>query len=353
MLDDVKSIDRWSSTFGQRRGHGTIIIDAFWGSTMPENIHIAFLREPCCYKRADKQIINEIEKEFIMTSDFGEVIKKDAPGASICISHMRALHQGLNSCGDDANPNKTELIVILEEGVEPDNDSVEIGMATLIANYFGNRHMRGSMLVGLTWSNHLPHHQRRKHGGHCEMIKESFVHPYHQINTAPWDKNKTNFDFIGQGARAQAYSYVLAEELLETKVANYWDLHVMKTLSTIVKREYQRTGRWNQAAYTFVEPNVFNHPIKFAERLRGSGRLHASSQGDVEEYAFYITLNLSHQWGLTNRLQTMMFWMTFAAMRQAGLYILWEPTEACDCYFEQIFDQPNLRMLPFSLIAFR
>ena len=55
---------------------------------------------------------------------------------------------------------------------------------------------------------------------------------------APGDKNKTNLDFIGQGARAQAYSDALAEELLDTKVANFRDLHVMKTLFTIVKREY-------------------------------------------------------------------------------------------------------------------
>ena len=34
----------------------------FWESMMAENIHIAFLKEPCCYKRADKQIINEIER---------------------------------------------------------------------------------------------------------------------------------------------------------------------------------------------------------------------------------------------------------------------------------------------------
>ena len=27
-LDEIKSIEHWSSTFGQRRGHGTIIIDA-------------------------------------------------------------------------------------------------------------------------------------------------------------------------------------------------------------------------------------------------------------------------------------------------------------------------------------
>jgi len=27
-LDEIKSIEHWSSTFGQRRGHGTIMIDA-------------------------------------------------------------------------------------------------------------------------------------------------------------------------------------------------------------------------------------------------------------------------------------------------------------------------------------
>ena len=47
---------------------------AFWESMRAENIHIAFLKSPCCYKRADKQIIPEIETKFMMTSDFWQVV---------------------------------------------------------------------------------------------------------------------------------------------------------------------------------------------------------------------------------------------------------------------------------------
>ena len=44
---------------------------AFWESMMAENIHIAFLREPCCYKNTDKQITEHIEAKFLFTLDFG------------------------------------------------------------------------------------------------------------------------------------------------------------------------------------------------------------------------------------------------------------------------------------------
>ena len=63
-------------------------------------------------------------------------------------------------------------------------------------------------------------------------------------------------------------------------------------------------------------------------------------------------LDLSHQWGLSNRTQTLVFWATWASMHQSGIYVLWTKTEACDCLFEDIFDEAMLNEAPFSKVPF-
>ena len=331
----------------------------FWESMLTESIQIEFLDNPCCYKQAAGQLIKEVEAKFMFTDACWEKVKKDAPAVSICVSHMRALYQGLNAGGEDDSPDQTELIIIVEEDVNPEDDAAEMGIATLIANFYGNQHMSDSMLIGLTWSQHLPHFQAKKHNAYSKAIPGSRIHPYHQVVTAPsnfYEKHdgstKVNFEFIGQGARAQAYSRKFAQEILATRVQNYWDLHVISLRASIINNNYKQTGHWMNAAYTFIEPIAFSHPIKLSERLRGSGRLQAESKGEVEEYAFFIMCDLSHQWGLSNRIQTLMWWATWASMHQSGLYVLWAPNEACNCTFDNVFNQLRLDEPPSSKLPF-
>lgn len=331
----------------------------FWESMLTENIQIEFLDNPCCYKQAAGQLIREVESKFMFTDACWEKVKKDAPAVSICVSHMRALYQGLNAGGEDKSPDQTELIIIVEEDVNPEDDAAEMGIATLMANFYGNKHMSDAMLIGLTWSQHLPHFQAKKHNAYSKVIPGSRIHPYHQIVTAPsnfYEKHngstKINFEFIGQGARAQAYSRQFAQQILATRVQNYWDLHVISLCASIINSHYQETGHWMEAGYTFIEPIAFSHPIKLSERLRGSGRLQSESQGEVEEYAFFIMCDLSHQWGLSNRIQTLMWWATWASMHQTGLYVLWAPNEACNCSFDDVFNQLQLDEPPFSKLPF-
>ena len=76
----------------------------FWESMLTENIQIEFLDNPCCYKQAAGQLIREVESKFMFTDACWEKVKKDAPAVSICVSHMRALYQGLNAGGEDKSP---------------------------------------------------------------------------------------------------------------------------------------------------------------------------------------------------------------------------------------------------------
>ena len=101
-----------------------------------------------------------------------------------------------------------------------------------------------------------------------------------------------------------------------------------------------------------VEPIALRHPTMLAERLRGSGRLQASSKGMVEETAFYFMLSVSGQWGLANRVQTIVFLATFGSMHQAGIYVLWEPNDACNCCWEDLFGELTLDKAPFTTVPF-
>ena len=309
-----------------------------------------FLQEPCTYKKTGKESIKQIEarKSAFTTTALN---KMDDLAINIGLSHMRALYQALSSGGNEDASDKTELV--------PEVDSAELSIATLIANFYGNQHMAESMMVGLTWSNQLPHFQIKKNATKYTLIENSQVNSYHQLFSAPYTcetynnrVHKLRFEFIGQGARAQAYSRDFAKQLLTSKVNNYWDLHVLQQISESVQEHYNRTGQWKTSAYTLIEPIGFTHPIVYSERFRGSGRLQASSQGQAEETAFYFMLSLSKQWGLANRIQALMFWATFASVHQCGIYVLWEPKDACNCVWDDIFDVLKLEEPPFSKIPF-
>lgn len=378
MTDNIfkQVFDKYPDLNGAQARHNTKIViiamdeekktawrnSRFWGSMVTENIHIEFLANPCCYRPGDGQLITEVEAKFMFVDSFWQKIKKDGPAASICVSHMRALYQGLNSGDDDESPNKTELVVVLEEDVVPEeDDAAEMGLATVLANFYGNLAMSGALLVGLTWSQHLPNFQQRKHNAWSTTIRNSKIHPYHQLVTAP-SKNQTMpngktkilYEFIGQGARAQAYSRGFAQLVLSTQVRNFWDLHVISLCAMVVNDYMDNNNEFLEAGYTMLEPIAFRHPVKLSERLRGSGRLQSSSEGPVEEFAFFIMCDLSKQWGLANRTQTLMWWATWAAMHQSGLYVLWAPNNACNSSFEELYelelDKPPFNKIPFIKI---
>ena len=177
----------------------------FWDAMAIEGISISFLAEPCMYKKTGKESIAQIEaRKRLFTKTAWNKMQKEGPAISICISHLRALHQALNSGGNEDSSHKTELIVILEEDMVPEVDSAELSIATLIANFYGNRHMAKSMLVGLTWSQQLPHFQIKKNATKHTLIKNSQVNTYHQLFSAPYTCEtyenqilKLHFEFIG------------------------------------------------------------------------------------------------------------------------------------------------------------
>ncbi len=104
--------------------------------------------------------------------------------------------------------------------------------------------------------------------------------------------------------------------------------------------------------YTLMEPIAFSHPIKLSERLCGSNRLQASSEVEKERYELHTMTDLSRHCGLANRTQTSMWWATWASMRQSGLYVLWAPSEACNCAFGDVLSELQFDKAPFSKLSF-
>ena len=106
----------------------------FWAAMVCEGISIAFLKDPCMYQKTDKECKGQMEsrKKFFTPTAWNKM-QMEGPGINICISHLRALNQALDSGGEEDSSDQTELIVILEEDVVPEVDSAVISIATLIA----------------------------------------------------------------------------------------------------------------------------------------------------------------------------------------------------------------------------
>jgi hypothetical protein len=102
---------------------------------------------------------------------------------------------------------------------------------------------------------------------------------------------------------------------------------------------------------TVCIPSIFDHTPDMDKRFRGSGRLSAIASNAAEEDAYYICLDLSGNWGLCNRLQTIVLMLQFCSWHRLGIYILWTKNEACPGLFDELFDidfqSPSLNSVPF------
>ena len=81
--------------------------------------------------------IMEIELQHAFTEKFWKKAIKEPVSISICVSHTRALQEGLQ-----ATPKK-EVIIILEGDIEPTKNT-NAGMAAFLANFFYNTHVQWS-----------------------------------------------------------------------------------------------------------------------------------------------------------------------------------------------------------------
>jgi hypothetical protein len=125
----------------------------------------------------------------------------------------------------------------------------------------------------------------------------------------------------------------------------------LDTLSHL-KQEWTKWN-WNtDGMAALATPAVFSHIPDFGDRFRGSGRLHAQAVNPAESTSYYLCLDLSKQWGLSNRCQTLILMLRFCSWHHFGLVILWEKKEACDADFEELFKEIDLSEAPLNTVPF-
>ena len=289
----------------QREMHKT----AFWRACQTEGISICYLNNPAKPIPIPGGVhkSSEVEWRHAFEGVNKEKILREPIAAAIVVSHLRAIHQGV-----EQNPD-AGLFIILERDVETNQNSIFM-FACFMANWWGNWHMRNCQYAGLTFSEwHGPYSQAV---WKSPTLANAEYRPHVRIVDCPeqWyvRKTRTRFSFVGQAGRALAFSAPFARRLLESKVGNVWDLHVLDVLSQ-VKSDWEEKHMDTSGMAGIVTPPIFTHVPLFVDRLRGSGRLHSQVVNEAEATSYYICLNLGGQWGLSNRCQTLILWLRFCS----------------------------------------
>ena len=315
-----------------------------------EGVNISYLQHPCKLNRVNDKAktLAEIEAKHCFSDSFWPKVLEEPVAGAIAISHLRALNEALE------NP-KAGLIIILEGDATGNENTVQL-FASLVANWFCNQELKWTNCIALTFSSW--------HGlydgmvrQHHRVVKNSKVQPYFQLIEMPWVQQQNGqyrYNFVGQGARALAYSREFAQHLLEQKVSHYYDMWVIGQL-TKQRLDWKRhRGQEYNTLYLLCEPPIFEHVPTFGKRFRGSGRLESMAPNSATEESYYITVELTWEWGLCNRINTILTLGHICAMARFGMYILWTATKACPGQFEEVLalDTENsiLKKIPFIQI---
>ena len=223
-----------------------------------------------------------------------------------------------------------------------------------MANWFCNEELGFSKSIALTFSSW--------HGGYDTLvrgnqktIRNSRVAPYFNLLEMPWLEGKTgtsHYKFVGQGARALAYSRDWAEHILRQRVDSYFDCWLISQL-TKERQQWEKKKPWApwNTLSLLCDPPIFEHVPTFHKRFRGSGRLEKMAPNTATENSYYITVSFIREWGLCNRINTITVLGHICSMARFGMYILWEETVACPGKFDEglIWDTtvPTFHKIPF------
>ena len=201
---------------------------------------------------------------------------------------------------------------------------------------FGNPELKETKYIALTFSDwHIAYSNQVRQD--ATILKSSNIAPYLRLIQAPILKNwwgNYYYKWVGQGTRAIAYSATFVQELLATRVNHFIDLHILEMLTTQRNEGYEKWKDQPNLAL-IADPPLWKHVPSFTKRFRGSGRLQQQAVTTAEEEAYYITVNLNKEWGLSNRLQTIALLASICNAYRFGMYVLWVSRKACPDDFEE------------------
>ena len=302
-----------------------------------EGINISFLSCPCvltCFARNEtgRHHIMQSEIKHVFTPQFWPRVLEEPVVGAIIISHLRSMNEGLHELNG-----KPGIIVILEGDVKPTKNSLPL-FAYFIANILGNPHLADTAYTALTFSEWHPTYAGKVHRVAHDFIPKTKHPPYFSMCSLPVETaGGDQYQFVGQGGRALAFNSTWVQELVQKKVGHYYDVWLINELS-LKRREWKSQNYSPTTLATVCIPSIFEHTPDMDKRFRGSGRLSAIASNAAEENAYYICLDMSGNWGLCNRLQTVVLMLQFCSWHRLGLYILWIKNEACPGLFEELFE---------------
>ena len=322
----------------------------FWKGLVAEGISISFLTSPCVLEAKEPNSagchhIIQSEVKHVFTEQFWPKVLAEPVTGAIIISHLRAMNEALHQL------NQRDGIVIILEGDTTPNKNALVLFAYFLSNILGNPHLKDTVYTALTFSEWHVGYAGKVHRVANDIIPESKAGAYFQMCSLPDKSNQSGqYQFIGQGGRALAYRSSWAQELLAKKIGMYWDIWVINELSH-KRMSWLKRGLNPSHLAAVCIPSSFEHTPDMTQRFRGSGRLSATAINVAEESAYYMCLDLSGNWGICNRLQTVVLMLQMCSWHRLGLYILWTKNDACPGTFGELFQfnfsSKALKTVPF------
>ena len=289
--------------------------------------------------------IVEIEAKKSFTQQAWEWAIGEPIGASIGLSHQRALHEAFQ-----VKPSP-DIVIILEEDVLPSSNLLTL-FGHVMAEWWGNVQMESTHYISLTYDDSNAGLMKKVFSSVREVPGTRGAKHFFLQALPHQDKGKGRgggYEWVGQGARAYAVSRELGQALINEPISHWWDMHVKAVLDKHRRSQLSHQGKAFYACLAW--PLLFKHEIDMAHRLRGSGRLLAQATGPAEQISRYISLDLSGMWGFSNRAQTLCSVAQWCSMHRFGAYVLWNKNDACDSTFDEVCtlvqDHPVMKNIPF------
>ena len=318
-----------------------------------DGVKISYLQHPCeltSIEGDQQKTLAQVELRHTFTEKFWGFCEREPVAGAIAVSHLRALHEALSTTS-------AELIIVLEGDATETENTPQL-FASFVANWFNNPQLQYTKCVSLSYSSWHGQYDKLIRENH-KVIKGSRVPPYFQLIEMPWvanEKGHKSFRFVGQGARSLAYSREFAKSIIAKRVNHFYDMWIIEEL-TKERKDFEaknkKYGEYN-SIYLCCEPPVFEHVPTFDKRFRGSGRLASMATNTATEDSYYITIALTHKWGISNRINTIIVLSHICTLMRFGVYICWEPNVACPGTFGDIFTVDEtaaiFKRLPFFQI---
>lgn len=312
----------------------------FWKCCEATGIGISMDVTPCTLRRTvhpttGREYFAEAEIRHLCTEDFWTSQGRENPSTlAVAVAHIRALHEASEVLAPMGG-----WVLILERDVVPTENAFFLFQATMRSLATGGEVNEGIRYVSLCVSMDRQDHMRLVLDAADLTAGRSSAR--HRLVPFPWKRNANGsfqLEHLGQGGRAYMVHTDLIRWLLGKRLWLWWDVFMNGEIPRFSMARFGSRANQNTARFCF--PPAFSHPVNLTEVTRGSSRLEAHVVSAAERVSHYMTLALSKEWGLGNRLCTLAAVFTLCGMAGWGLHVHWVPNRACEAELTELVATP-------------